>query len=67
MAMPGAPPAKAFFDAGAARVSLGNLAMLATLGALRDIARDIKKTGSWTSMERSFYGYREAEALFAER
>jgi 2-methylisocitrate lyase-like PEP mutase family enzyme len=67
MAMPGAPAAKAFFDAGATRVSLGSFAMLATFGALRDMARDIKESGVWSSMERTFYGYREAELLFAER
>jgi 2-methylisocitrate lyase-like PEP mutase family enzyme len=67
MAMPGAPAAHAFFDAGATRVSLGSFAMLATLGALRDIAREIKEAGAWASMERTFYGYREAASLFAER
>jgi 2-methylisocitrate lyase-like PEP mutase family enzyme len=67
MAMPGAPTVRAFFDAGASRVSLGNFAMLATLGALRDMAQEIKETGAWTSMERTFYGYHEAASLFAQR
>jgi hypothetical protein len=30
------------------------------------MARDVKETGAWTSMERTFYGYHEAESLFAE-
>jgi 2-methylisocitrate lyase-like PEP mutase family enzyme len=64
MALPGAPPAGALFAAGARRVSLGNVAMLAALGALRDIATDLKETGAWTSMERTFFGFAEAGALF---
>ena len=67
MALPGAPSARVLFDAGASRVSLGNFAMLATLGALRDIAREVLETGTWTSMERTFYGFAEAGALFARR
>lgn len=67
MAMPGAPSARVLFDAGASRVSLGNCAMLATLGALRNIACEVLEAGTWTSMERTFYGFAEAEALFAPR
>jgi 2-methylisocitrate lyase-like PEP mutase family enzyme len=65
MALPGAPPADVLFTAGARRVSLGNVAMLAALGALRDMAADVKTTGAWTSMERTFFGFAEAGALFA--
>jgi 2-methylisocitrate lyase-like PEP mutase family enzyme len=64
MAMPGAPDAAALFAAGACRVSLGNTAMLAVLGALDLIARDVITTGRWTAIERTFYGFGEAEALF---
>jgi 2-methylisocitrate lyase-like PEP mutase family enzyme len=67
MALPGAPPANALFDAGASRVSLGNVAMLATLGALRGMAADIRRTHMWTSLERTFLGFAEADALFAPR
>lgn len=67
MAMPGAPPARVLFDAGANRVSLGNCAMLATLGVLREIANEVLHAGTWTSIERTFYGFSEAEALFARR
>jgi 2-methylisocitrate lyase-like PEP mutase family enzyme len=67
MAMPGAPAARVLFDAGARRVSLGNSAMLATLGALRAIASEVLESGTWTSIERTFYGFGEAEALFARR
>lgn len=64
MALPGGPPADALFSAGAKRVSLGQNAMLATMGALRDIASELRSTGTWTAIERSFYGFGEAEALF---
>jgi 2-methylisocitrate lyase-like PEP mutase family enzyme len=67
MAMPGAPAARVLFDAGASRISLGNCAMLATLGALRAIANEVLEAGTWTSIERTFYGFGEAEVLFARR
>jgi 2-methylisocitrate lyase-like PEP mutase family enzyme len=67
MAMPGAPAARVLFDAGASRISLGNCAMLATLGALREIANEVLQAGTWTSIERTFYPFGEAEALFARR
>jgi 2-methylisocitrate lyase-like PEP mutase family enzyme len=65
MAMPGAPDATALFAAGACRVSLGNTAMLAALGALDILARDVIQTGRWAAIERTFYGFAEADALFA--
>jgi 2-methylisocitrate lyase-like PEP mutase family enzyme len=65
MAMPGAPDATALFAAGACRVSLGNTAMLAVLGALDSIARDVVKTVTWAEFELTFFGFAEAEALFA--
>ena len=67
MALPGAPPADVLFSAGARRVSLGNAAMLATLGALREIAQEVLTRGTWTSIERTFYGFAEAATLFAPR
>jgi 2-methylisocitrate lyase-like PEP mutase family enzyme len=67
MALPGAPPAAALFAAGAKRVSLGNAAMLATLGALRRVAEEVRRDGHWASIERTFYGFAEADRLFARR
>lgn len=64
MAMPGAPSASELFDAGAQRVSLGVCPMLAAMGAVRDIALEVRANGTWHSMQRSFYGFAEAEALF---
>ena len=66
MALPGAPAAEALFNAGAVRVSLGSMAMLATFGALRDMAADVVRTGSWQTLERTFLGFEEAHALFAK-
>ncbi|GAB3251824.1 isocitrate lyase/PEP mutase family protein [Chitinimonas naiadis] len=65
MAMPGAPRAKELFDAGARRVSLGVCPMLAVMGTIRDIAIEAREQGDWQTMARSFYGFAEAEALFA--
>jgi 2-methylisocitrate lyase-like PEP mutase family enzyme len=65
MALPGPPSSDELFAAGAARVSIGQMAMLATLGALKIIADELKQTGTWPSIERTFYGFAEAEALFA--
>jgi 2-methylisocitrate lyase-like PEP mutase family enzyme len=65
MALPGAPSADELFTAGAARVSIGQMAMLATLGSLKQIAVELREYGTWRSIERTFYGFGEAEALFA--
>lgn len=64
MALPGAPSADTWFQAGAARVSLGPLAMMAALGVIRDIAAEFRDKGTWTSSERTFYGFAEMKALF---
>jgi 2-methylisocitrate lyase-like PEP mutase family enzyme len=64
MALPGAPSADAWFAAGAARVSLGPLAMMAALGVIRDVAAEFRDSGMWTSIERTFYGFAETKALF---
>jgi 2-methylisocitrate lyase-like PEP mutase family enzyme len=67
MALPGAPPAQELFAAGAARVSIGQMAMLATLGSLKRIGDELHQHGTWRSIEASFYGFGEAEALFSPR
>jgi 2-methylisocitrate lyase-like PEP mutase family enzyme len=64
MALPGAPSADAWFQAGAARVSLGAMAMMAALGTIRDIANEFRDAGTWTSIERTFYGFAETKVLF---
>jgi 2-methylisocitrate lyase-like PEP mutase family enzyme len=67
MALPGAPPAQELFAAGAARVSIGQMAMLATLGALKRIGDELHQHGTWRSIEETFYGFAEAETLFSQR
>jgi 2-methylisocitrate lyase-like PEP mutase family enzyme len=64
MAIPGAPTASQFFEVGVRRVSIGQTAMLATLGYLRSVADELRSTGSWSKIEASFYGFATAEALF---
>ncbi|MCF6258323.1 MAG: isocitrate lyase/phosphoenolpyruvate mutase family protein [Gammaproteobacteria bacterium] len=64
MAMPRAPAASVLFDAGAQRVSLGPSAMLASLGTVQNIAQELQQTGTWSSIEASFFGFSEAETLF---
>ena len=65
MALPGAPPAQDLFAAGAARVSIGQMAMLATLGSLKQIGEELQQRGTWGAIEATFYGFGEAEALFS--
>jgi hypothetical protein len=36
-------------------VSIGAAAMLATLGLLREIAEELRSTGTWSAIERSFF------------
>jgi len=67
MALPGAPDARDLFDAGAARVSIGQMGMLAALGTVRLIAAELIQHGTWRSIERTFYGFAEAEELFSGR
>ncbi|WP_420596303.1 isocitrate lyase/PEP mutase family protein [Deinococcus sp.] len=65
MAFPGAPAAADMLVAGASRVSIGQSAMLATLGLLAQIAGELRDTGASTAMQQHFYGFQETEALFA--
>jgi 2-methylisocitrate lyase-like PEP mutase family enzyme len=66
MALPGAPAAQELFTAGAARVSIGQMAMLATLGSLKRISEELNQHGTWRLIEETFYGFGEAEALFSQ-
>jgi len=67
MALPGAPSADELFAAGAVRVSIGQMAMLAALGSVRQIADELRQRGTWQSIEQTFFGFGEAEALFRAR
>jgi hypothetical protein len=37
---------------------------MAALGVIRDIAEEVRDAGTWTSIERTFYGFAETKALF---
>ena len=39
------------------------MAMLAMLGALKQIGDELRQRGAWRSMEQTFYGFGEAEAV----
>jgi 2-methylisocitrate lyase-like PEP mutase family enzyme len=67
MILPDAPSAETLFAAGAKRISIGPAAMLAALGVLAEIADEMRQKGTWSSIERSFYGFGEAEDLSAAR
>src|SRR5262249_50250451 len=67
MPLRGAPAAEELFAAGAARVSIGQMGMLAALGTLKSIADELIQHGTWRSIERTFYGFGEAERLLARR
>src|SRR5882724_3201691 len=67
MILPGAPSAETLFGAGAKRLSIGPAAMLAALGVLAEIADEMRQKGTWSTIERSFYGFGEAESLFISR
>jgi 2-methylisocitrate lyase-like PEP mutase family enzyme len=65
MAVPGAPPASALFDAGARRLTIAHVAMLLAYGALRDAAVRLKATGDFDPLGRGAFSFAEASALFA--
>src|SRR5262245_22790086 len=67
MILPDAPSAATLLAAGATRISIGQTAMLAALGAVAEIAEEMRQKGTWSAIERSFYGFGEAESHFAAR
>ena len=40
--------------------------MLATLGLVSTIANELKSSGTWSSIEKTFFGFAEGETLFSE-
>jgi len=67
MAGPGAPSAPELFGMGVTRVSVGVAAMLATMGLIREIANELKSTGTYDQIAQHPFGYGEATALFAKQ
>jgi 2-methylisocitrate lyase-like PEP mutase family enzyme len=66
MAGPGAPSAPELFALGVRRVSVGAAAMLATMGFVREMARELRESGTYGQMARHPYGFNEAWALFTK-
>lgn len=64
MAVSGAPSVPELLGLGVRRVSTGPSAMLAAMGVVAGIARELREHGTYREVERSFYGFSEAEALF---
>ena len=66
-ALPGLPPAAELERLGVARVSVGCGPMQATLATLREIANELKASGSWESFSTNWMSVRELNALFETR
>lgn len=67
MAFPGAPAVHRLLATGVTRVSIGQSAMLATMGLTAQIAAELRASGTYGAMQRSFYGFSEAQELFSYR
>jgi 2-methylisocitrate lyase-like PEP mutase family enzyme len=66
MVQSGAPSAPDLFKLGVTRVSIGGAAMLATMGLIRDIARELSEKGTYEQMAQHAYGFADAWKLFAK-
>jgi hypothetical protein len=64
MAKPGVPAASHLFGAGATRVSIGQMTMLAGNGQSQGIAEELHSTGTCSEIEADAFGFGEAEGLF---
>jgi 2-methylisocitrate lyase-like PEP mutase family enzyme len=64
---PGAPSVPELFKLGVARVSIGGVAMLATMGLIRDIARELREQGTYEQIALHAYEFTEAWQLFQQK
>lgn len=67
MVGPGAPSVPELFKLGVARVSLGGAVMLATMGVIRDIARELREQGTYEQITQHAYEFTEAWKLFQQK
>jgi 2-methylisocitrate lyase-like PEP mutase family enzyme len=65
LAGPGGPSAPELFRLGVTRISIGSKAMLATMGLVREIARELREQGTFEHIASHPYSYDEATKLFA--
>ncbi len=61
----GAPSAPELFKLGVARISIGSAAMLATMGLVREIAKELRETGTYGLIGAYPFTYPEAYKLFS--
>lgn len=66
MAGVGAPPASELFKLGVVRVSVGGAVMQATMGYIRDIARELQERGTFEQMKAHPYTHGDATKLFVK-
>lgn len=59
------PSAPELFKLGVRRISIGGAAMLATMGLVRDIARELREQGTYEHIAQHPYTFADAWNLFA--
>jgi 2-methylisocitrate lyase-like PEP mutase family enzyme len=64
LAGPNGPSAGELFQLGVTRISIGSSAMVATMGLVRDIARELHERGTYEQIALHPYSYGEASKLF---
>ncbi len=67
LAGPGGPSARELFQLGVIRISIGSSAMVATMGLVRDIARELREQGTYEQIALHPYSHAEASKLFVAR
>lgn len=60
-------PVPELFKLGVTRVSIGSAAMQATMGLVRDSARELREQGTYEQMAQYAYDFTEAWKLFQKR
>jgi 2-methylisocitrate lyase-like PEP mutase family enzyme len=64
---PGAPPAPELFGWGVRRISVGGSAMQATMGLVRDIARELLQTGTYEKIGQYALTHAQAQQLMTQK
>jgi 2-methylisocitrate lyase-like PEP mutase family enzyme len=64
LARPGGPSAPELFKLGVRRISIGGSAMFATMGLVRDIARELREHGTYENIAQHSYTFADAWNLF---
>jgi 2-methylisocitrate lyase-like PEP mutase family enzyme len=67
MVWPGMLSAPELFKLGVTRVSIGGAAMFATMGLVRNIARELQEQGTYEQIALQAYGFTDAWKLFQEK